>query len=314
VATPGTAVGVDVGGTKLLTVTVDADGQVVDERKVKRPVGGDAMLEAIVELAGDADTVGLGIAGLVDNEGTLRVAPNLAEIVDFPFGHRLRERLGRPIAVDNDATAAAWGEFQSGAARGARDALVVSLGTGIGAGFVAGGRLQRGAGGFAGEAGHMVVDPDGPACPCGRRGCWERYASGSGLGQLGRVAALAGRVPAVVRLAGGDPEDVRGEHVGDAAQHGDAEALEVLDEFARWVALGVANLVNVLDPSTVVIAGGLVELGDVLLDPVRRHYDDLVLAPHHRPAVSIVTAQLGERAAAIGAALAGRQLALDGPG
>lgn len=309
-----TALGVDVGGTKLLAVTVDAAGEVIDERKVKRPVGADGVVETIVELARDAATVGLGIAGLVDTDGRLRVAPNLAEIADFPFGERLRERLGRPVAVDNDATAAAWGELQAGAARGFRDAVVVSLGTGIGAGYVAGGRLQRGASGFAGEAGHMVVDPDGPACPCGRRGCWERYASGSGLGQLGRSAALAGRVPAVVRLAGGDPEAVRGEHVGDAAQHGDADALEVLDEFARWVALGLANLVNIIDPGVVVIAGGLVELGDVLLDPVRRHYDELVLAPRHRPAVSIVPAQLGERAAAIGAALAGRQSALDGPG
>ena len=308
------ALGVDVGGTKLLAVTVDETGAVRSEQKVARPVGGDAVVDAIVELAGDVSAVGLGIAGLVDREGTLRVAPNLAEIVDHPFRARLTERLQLPVAVDNDATAATWGEFQVGAAAGARDAVLVTLGTGIGGGIVAGGVIQRGANGFGGEPGHMVVQPDGPACPCGRRGCWERYASGSGLARLAREAAEAGRVPAVVRLAGGDPELVRGEHVGDAAQAGDPGALAVIDDFAWWVALGVANLVNILDPEIVVIGGGLVELGDVLLDPVRSKYGDLVLAPQHRSAVPIVAATLGERAGAIGAGLLALQCLADGPG
>jgi glucokinase len=308
------ALGVDVGGTKLLAVVVDGDGAVVSEQKVARPRGGDAVVETVAGLAADVDAIGLGIAGLVDRGGVLRVAPNLAEIEDFPFRDRLADRLGRPVAVDNDATVAAWGEFRVGAAAGAQDAVVVTLGTGIGGGVIAGGVLQRGATGFAGEPGHMVVDPNGPACPCGRRGCWERFASGSGLGRLGREAAEAGRAPAVLELAGGDPEAVRGEHVGDAAQAGDVGALAVMDAFAWWVALGVANLVNILDPEVVVVGGGLVELGDVLLDPVRSKYTDLVLAPQHRPAVPIVAATLGERAGAIGAGL----LALDqceaGPG
>lgn len=149
----------------------------------------------------------------------------------------------------------------------------------------------------------MVVDPRGPACPCGRRGCWERFASGSGLGRLARDAAEAGRAAAVVELAGGDAEAVRGEHVTAAARAGDPGAIAVLDDFAWWVALGVSNLVNVLDPGIVVIAGGLAEMGDLLLDPVRERYADLVLAPTFRPAVPIVAAALGERAGAIGAAI-----------
>lgn len=303
----GAAVGVDVGGTKLLAVAVDHTGSPVDEVRVPTPRGGDAIVEAIVALGVDAPALGLGVAGLVDRDGVLRVGPNLPGFTAYPFRERLADRLGIPVTVDNDATAAAWGETRVGAAAGAGDALVVALGTGIGAAHVCGGVLQRGANGFAGEAGHMVVDPRGPACPCGRRGCWERFASGSGLGRLARDAAAAGRCGAVVALAGGDPEAVRGEHVAEAARHGDREALAVLDEFAWWVAVGVANLVNVLDPEVVVIGGGLVELGDLLLDPVRTHCEELVLAPAFRPAVPVVAAALGERAGAIGAAL----LALD---
>jgi glucokinase len=122
---------------------------------------------------------------------------------------------------------------------------------------VANGSLQRGANGFAGEFGHMVVDPTGPPCPCGRRGCWERYASGSGLAMLAREAATGHRLHDVVRHAGGDAQAVRGEHVQAAAREGDPEALAVIDDFARWVALGLANLTNALDPEMFVLGGGL---------------------------------------------------------
>jgi glucokinase len=261
-----------------------------------------AVCEVVEELGG-ADRVGVGLAGLVDDDGVLRFGPNLPGIVAFPFAARLRERLGVPIVVDNDATTAMWAELQLGAARGAREAVLVTLGTGIGGGYVTGGRLQRGAHGFAGEPGHMVVDPRGPLCPCGRRGCWERFASGSGLGRLARDAAAAGRAGAVVDLAGGDPEAVRGEHVTAAALAGDRGALAILREFGWWVALGIANLVNVLDPEVVVVGGGLAEAGELLLSPVRERFAELVLAPEHRPPVRIAAAELGERAGAVGAAL-----------
>ncbi len=151
--------------------------------------------------------------------------------------------------------------------------VLVTLGTGIGGGLIVGDELVRGAAGFAGEPGHMVVDPNGPPCPCGRRGCWERYASGSGLGRLGREAAEAGRAGAVVALAGGDPEAVRGEHVTAAAAGGDPEALAVMADFAWWVALGMANLVNLLDPEVVIIGGGLAEAGELLLGPTRAAFE-----------------------------------------
>ncbi len=149
------------------------------------------------------------------------------------------------------------------------DMVLVTLGTGIGGGLVANGAVVRGRNGFAGEYGHMVVDPDGPRCPCGRRGCWERYASGSGLAMLAREAATARRCAAVVELAGGDPQDVRGEHVQAAARAGDAEALAVIDEFGRWVALGLSNLTNALDPEMFVLGGGLASGADLYLEPDR---------------------------------------------
>jgi glucokinase len=168
---------------------------------------------------------------------------------------------------------------------------------------VAGGVLQRGVNGFAGEAGHMVVDPNGPPCPCGRRGCWERYASGSGLGRLGRDAAQAGRADAVVVRAGGDPEAVRGEHVAAAARAGDHEALAIINEFSRWFALGLANLVNLLDPEVAVIGGGLAEAADLFIEPIRNAYAEAVYAADHRPTLRIEVAHLGEDAGGLGAAL-----------
>lgn len=307
-------IGLDLGGTKLLGMVVDptaSDPIVVD--RVATPSGGDAVIEAIVDLVGslrghdaasaEPAALGLGAPGLIDRSGTLRFGPNVAGIENLAFGEILTERTGLATVVENDATCAAWAEHERGAARGANHSLTVTLGTGIGAGITVKGELLRGAHGFAGEPGHMVVDPSGPLCPCGRRGCWERYASGSGLGALGREAAIAGRAPRLVELADGEAEAVRGEHVTAAAADGDEGALEVVRRFAWWVALGIANLVNVLDSEIVVIGGGLVEAGDVLLDPIRAAFDELVFGVDHRDPVSIVAAELGERAGAWGAAL-----------
>jgi glucokinase len=279
------------------------------EHRVPTPTGAAEVLDAIAMVASRLDpgpsTVGVGIAGLVDRAGVLHIGPNLPTLHDVSVRAELEQRLGCTVIVDNDATCAAWGENQAGAARGVDDAILCTLGTGIGAGIIAGGEIVRGAHGFGGEAGHMVVDPVGPLCPCGRRGCWERLASGSGLGRLARDAAEAGRLTEALRLAGGDPAAVRGEHVAAAAHEGDQEALDLLRSFGWWVALGVANLVTLLDPQVVVVGGGLVEIGEPLMDPVRDHYARLVMNHDERPDVRIVAAELGEHAGAVGAALLG---------
>jgi glucokinase len=312
--------GIDLGGTKILGVAIDPEDptQVLAEARVLTPRGAEPVVEALAAVAerlqdevGPFQAVGVGAAGLVDRSGVLRHGPNLPGVTDLDVAGSLGGRLGVPVAVDNDATCATWAEARIGAAAGARHAVLVTLGTGIGGGIIAEGRRMRGAYGFAGEPGHMCVDPQGPRCPCGRRGCWERFASGSGLARLARDAAFAGRIPGVVALAGGDAEDVRGEHVTRAAATGDPGAIGVMDDFGWWVALGVAALVNVLDPEVVVIGGGLVAAGDLLLVPTRAAYRDLVLAPLHRPPVEIRAAALGERAGAVGAALLTVD---DGPG
>jgi glucokinase len=313
--------GVDVGGTKVLGVLVDPDcpAVVLHEARVPTPDGRVAVLDAMADVvrqlgggpSGEVGAVGVGIAGLVDRSGVLRIGPNLPGLRGVRVGDELHRRLGLPIRVDNDATCAAWGEHLAGAARGAGDAVCITLGTGIGAGIVADDELVRGAHGFGGEAGHMIVDPRGPLCPCGRRGCWERFASGNGLGRLGREAAEAGRFDRGIELAGGVAESVRGEHVTQAAAEGDEGALAVIHTFAGWVALGIGNLVTVLDCSLVVVGGGLVEAGDLLLDPVRQAFPSQVMAPEERADVRIVAAELGERAGAIGAALLGGREAAD---
>lgn len=299
--------GVDLGGTKCLGVALDHQRSVVGEHRLATPVGENAIVEtivALVEALGPPAAVGVGAPGLVDVDGVLRYAPNLPGVVDLPLRDALEARIPGPaVRIENDASAAGWAESELGAARDHRHVLTVTLGTGIGGGIIADGALLRGASGFAGEIGHMVVDPHGPPCTCGKQGCWERLASGSGLRRLAREAAVADTRSRMVELAGGDPDDVRGEHVTRAASEGDGHALAVMADFAWWVALGLANLVAILDCERVVLGGGLVGAGDLLLAPVRKSFADLVEGGEHRPPVDIVAASLGERAGAIGAAL-----------
>ena len=302
-------VGIDVGGTKCLGVALDEQGEIVAEGRRQTPRGPGSLpklIDTLADLAADLgpfDEIGVGVPGLVTRTGVLRAAPNLDGVADFDVAGLLGARLGHRVEVDNDATCATTAEWMLGAGRGATDLVLVTLGTGIGGGVVAGGSLQRGKHGFAGEFGHMVVDPEGPPCPCGRRGCWERYASGAGLARLAREAAVGRRVSRVLDLAGGDPAAVRGEMVMQAAREGDEDALAVVDDFGRWVAIGLVNLANILDPAVFVLGGGLAVGADLYLDPIARWFRELIYQPELRPLPEIAFARWRERAGAIGAAL-----------
>lgn len=298
--------GIDVGGTKCLGVVVDDEGRILAEARHSTPRGDLAIVEELVRLArslGQYDSLGVGVPGLITKEGVIRASPNLMDVQDLFLADALRQRLGHDVHVDNDATCAAAAEWQVGAGMGTRDMVMVTLGTGIGGGLVSEGSLVRGRNGFAGEIGHMVVDPDGPLCPCGQHGCWERYASGSGLAWLAQQAAAENGMERVVKLAGGDVAAIRGEHVQVAAARGDADALEVIDEFGRWVAIGLANLTNLLDPELFVLGGGLAAGSEVYIGPISAWFSQLLYSPRLRPHPAVRFATLGPRAGAIGAAM-----------
>lgn len=303
------AVGIDIGGTKIAALRVSAEGEIRARTVIPTPANDQTEALPAIEAAGTAVledgvvAIGVGLAGLIDvRAGVLLSAPNLAWR-DLRVSEGLGARFGLPVTVDNDATAAAWGESRFGASQGYDDSLFVGVGTGIGGGIVAGGRLFRGAHGLAGEIGHIIVEPDGPPCGCGNRGCWEQVASGLAIARAGRRAVTEEPGSTIARLAGGDPRRATGELVTEAARDGDAVAVAILTSVARRLGEGVAGLVNVLDPEVVVIGGGVGEAGDLLLGPLRAAYLAAVEGADVRPEVPIVPARLGNDAGAIGAAL-----------
>ena len=314
--------GIDIGGTKVLGVAMSRAGVVVAEAREATPKGtrnivGSHVAAAVARVIAELDRmlaaptlvpVGVGAPGMVDRQGRLCFAPNLPQAQGVDWNELIGDQLpGRTVLIENDANFAVLAEHRIGAARGYDHVVMVTLGTGIGGGLVLDGRVQVGSAGFAGEIGHMVVDPAGPPCPCGRRGCWERFASGAGLGVRAREAALAGRLGEVVRLAGGDAESVRGEDVSAAAAAGDPAAQQVIRQVGGWIGFGLANLAAVLDPQCFVLGGGVVQAGDLLLESARLAYAGLVEGGERRPPTVIVPAAFGERAGAVGGALAVRQ-------
>jgi glucokinase len=306
-------IGLDIGGTKVLGVVLEDDGTVVREARLGSPhTGLDALVQTgasiVAQLDAPAAPIGVGAAGLVDHEGVVRYAPNLPNVREAPLRDALREATGRAVVVDNDAAVATLGEVTYGAAMGKRDILLVTLGTGIGGGFLFDGRPYRGAHNFGAEIGHFTVVLDGPLCACGERGHWESIASGTALGRMARELVSKGGGAAIVAAAGGDAGAVTGTHVGHAAATGDSDARGVLVQYAENVALGLVSLANILDPECIVIAGGLVELGPLLFGPLREAFGRHIEGGGYRPPIAIIPAELGERAGAVGAAVLARTL------
>ncbi len=302
------ALGFDIGGTNIRAIPVSRGGPLGDWIHVRRPEDPALMLEAIVGLwrqaaeAHPISAIGVGCAGVVDREGTVRTSPNIAMLSHYPMHAQVAGATGLPVAVENDATAAAWAEASVHGAV-ASDLAFVTFGTGIGGGFVLGGSLYRGASGFAGEIGHITIVTGGILCVCGRRGCWERYASGSALGHQARDAVAAGRAPSVLAAAGGDPHAVRGEHVLRLAAEGDLIAQALVNEHARWIAVGLDSLANVLDPSVFVLGGGVSEAGETFRSAVEAAYRLAVVDREAREPAIIRLSEYGDRAGAIGAGL-----------
>lgn len=307
-------VGIDLGGTNLRIGVVDRAGAIQAIEQQSAPTNPEQLVEVIARQidayarAGPIGAVGVGVAGMIDRDGTVRYAPNLPMLTGVSLQPRLSQRLAYPVVVDNDANAAAWGESCHGAAQGEETVLVITLGTGVGGGIISGGSLYRGAHGFAAEVGHWQFDPSGPRCACGGRGHWETMASGSALGRMAQERAAAGTAAGLLDRAHGKAEALTGQHVTQALADGDAVATELFAEFTRIVGIGLAGLINIFDPALVIISGGLVTLGEVLIDPIRRVVADEIEGSQYRPPVPILPAELGDSAGLVGAAAMARDL------
>ncbi|KQY63929.1 MULTISPECIES: ROK family protein [unclassified Nocardioides] len=306
----GVWVGIDIGGTKVLAGVVDAEGRVVRTsrratpgRRVEADQVEAALTRALHDVSGDDEVLGVGLAaaGFVDATGErVMFAPHLPW-VDAPVRAMLEERWQVPVALENDATAAAHAEATYGAARDVDDAIVVTMGTGIGGGVVLGRRLHRGWNGMAGEFGHMQVVPDGADCECGGRGCWEQYSSGNALVRFARERLGSG--PSILEdLCGGNPAAMNGPMVTQAAEEGDLLAHEAFGHVGDWLGVGLANLVAAFDPARLVIGGGLSAAGDRLLEPARTALLRSLVGAGHRRIPPLVAAQLGPEAGLVGAA------------
>jgi glucokinase len=302
---------VDVGGTKILGGVVDESGTVVEELRVVSPATDVvAIVSAITSLVGglasrhQVSAVGVGAAGYIDkSRSVVMFAPNLAWR-DFDLRAALESHVSLPVVIENDANAAAWGEFRFGAGEDVDDLLLVTVGTGVGGGVVVDGRLHRGGFGVGGEIGHMRVVPGGIRCGCGNLGCLESYASGTALVREARAAAAGGAAPVrpLLHLAGGDPAAITGPMVTDLAQRGDAFCRSLLTGLGTWLGEGIASLAAVLDPAVVVVGGGVGAAGNLLLDPVRAAFGQQLTGRGHRPLAEVRSATLGNRAGVIGAA------------
>jgi glucokinase len=310
------AVGFDVGGTKIAAGIVTEGGRVVHKEVVATPQPSDAtaLQCTLVELAHKLRNshpgimaIGVGAAGLIDwPTGHIRWAPN-SSYRDLPLQRILTAETGLPTAVENDANAAAWAETRVGAGAGYRDAIVLTVGTGIGGGFILDGKLFRGQTGIGGEVGHLIVNPAGQVqCGCGLTGCLEAMASGTALGRIGRAAAAIDPTGMIAVMANG-ASNVTGETVFDAARLGDLAARSLFDQIGFWLGVGIASLVSLFDPEIVVITGGLILTGDLLLSPTQSSFERFVFARYNRVLPLILPARLGTDAGLIGAAL----LALD---
>jgi glucokinase len=303
------AIGVDVGGSRTRAGIVDQDGTVLmrTERPTD-PVAGTKGIIAVIEdlLERDADLqvkvdcIGVGAAGFIDAaRGAVTFSPNL--VYDDPaIRDAVASRTNLPVVVDNDANVAAWGERTFGSAQGTQELALITLGTGIGSGFVSNGRLVRGYSGAAAELGHMVIDPDGPECNCGLRGCLEQMASGQAIARLGKEAVEQEPRSSILTFAG-SAESITAEHVARAGREYDETARTVLRRAGRNLGIGLSNVANIFDPEVIVLAGGVVGAGEAYLGAARDQLVAMTEAQRRRP-VRLDVTSLGKDMGIIGAA------------
>lgn len=306
-------IGADLGGTKLAVGVVDGQPETVWNNEV--PSTGYSQ-EAVVDLLAeqinlahearpDARAAGIGIPATIDFERGYAVSTVNLDLADLPVRDLLTERIGLPVAIDNDANVAMLAEALFGAAKGARNAIMMTLGTGIGGGVWLNGEIFRGSSGAGAELGHTVVDIDGPRCQgnCPGRGCIECYASGTAIGRQGREAAKAHPESALGRLSAAGVE-IGGRQVTEAARQGDDAAVGVINTVGHYLGNAIVSLCNVFQPEVVVLGGGAMAMGELILEPVRKELHARGLRPNRD--AKVVAAELGPAAGMIGAAAMAR--------
>lgn len=304
-------IGVDVGGTKVAAGVVDEGGEILATEVRVTPASDAAetlrvIVEVIAELRGAHDVAAIGVAaaGFIDAQrSTVVFAPNLAWRNE-PLRATVEQVSGLPAVIENDANAAAWGEARFGAAKDVDSMVLLTVGTGLGGGVVLDDELYRGHNGMAGEIGHLTIVADGRRCPCGNRGCWERYASGRALVREARdMADVSPDYGArMLELGDGEPEGITGPEVAQAAQEGDPAAREAFGIVGSWLGRGMASLAAVLDPAMFVLGGGVSAAGELLRGPAESTFLSHLTAREHRSAPPIKIAELGGEAGIVGAA------------
>jgi len=306
---------IDIGGTKIALGLADINGQPLPFRRFPtrvergpRPIIDEAINE-LKRMAGEAGVrlvaVGVGCGGPLDRRrGLILSPPNLPGWDEFPILRLVKERLGLPVLLDNDANAAALGEHEYGVGRGLRNLVYITISTGIGGGLIINNQLVHGVGDGAGEVGHMVVQPDGPPCGCGARGCLEALCSGTSIARRAVERLVKDGRPSTLRE--GSVEDVTAHSVAAAARVGDELAREVWDETVHYLALGLSNIIAALAPEAIILGGGVSTSGDQLLLPLRQCIRESVkIMPVEQ--VQIVQASLGGDSGVYGALIIGRR-------
>ena len=307
--------GIDLGGTNIAVGVVDENFKIVGRGKMKtnapRPAEEicDDMATAVkmaVEDAGltmdDIDTIGIGAPGSINpHTGMIAVSNNL-QFEKVPMGPMLKERLGRDVFIENDASAAAYGEFLAGAGRGTQDMVAITLGTGVGGGVIIGGKLFSGSNLAGGELGHTVIVQGGEQCTCGRKGCWEAYASATGLIKLTKASMEANPNSKMWELCDGDINNASGRTAYDGMRSDDEAAKEVVKKYEEYVACGITNMVNIFQPEVLCIGGGISKEGDTLLAPIVEVVDAERFTKNVEKQTVVKIAELGNDAGIIGAA------------
>jgi len=310
-------IGIDVGGTKIAGGIVDSEGKIVSRVRRSAPAqDSDLMLAAIAavikELSAQQETTGVGIAlaGFMDKErNRMRLSPNVAWR-DIEIRSAIESKVGKPVIIENDANAAAWGEFRFGGGAEADSMVMLTIGTGLGSGVIIDGQLLIGAHGIGAECGHFKVKPDGQLCGCGQRGCLEQYASGQAITRNARVFVASGTPAAqpLLDACGQDPTTLTGAMVTETAQKGDPASISILAEAGKWLGFGMSTIAAILDPEMFVVGGGGGDAGELILAPARVEFELKLPAREHRPIAKITAATLGNDAGIIGAADLARKL------